>query len=45
MKAILYKQMEEKRIRETREKALNDEQAVIWAMDKKNYEEEERRLG
>ena len=26
------------------EKALNDEQAHMWDLDKKNYEEEERRL-
>lgn len=45
MKAVLYKQMMEKRQREASEKALNDEQAVIWARDKQNYEEEERRLG
>lgn len=26
------------------EKQLNDEQAKMWGQDKKNYEEEERRL-
>ena len=36
--------MSEKRQREAAEKALNDEQAVIWRRDKENYEEEERRL-
>lgn len=36
--------MEEKRLREAGEKALNDEQAVIWAKDKENYELEEGRL-
>ena len=36
--------MEEKRAREAAEKALNDEQAVIWAKDKENYELEESRL-
>lgn len=36
--------MEEKRQREANEKALNDEQAVIWKQDKVNYEDEERRL-
>ena len=38
MRSVLYKQMEEKRRREKDEKALNDEQAVIWARDKANYE-------
>ena len=36
--------MDEKRQREAAEKALNDEQAVIWAKDKENYELEEGRL-
>ena len=36
--------MDEKRAREAAEKALNDEQAVIWAKDKENYELEEGRL-
>ena len=36
--------MEEKRLREAQEKALNDEQAKIWAQDKQNYEMEEDRL-
>ena len=36
--------MNEKRKREADEKALNDQQAVIWRKDKENYEEEERRL-
>ena len=36
--------MQEKRAREAREKALNDEQATIWAQDKQNYELEEKRL-
>ena len=31
-------------MREAAEKALNDEQAVIWAKDKENYELEEGRL-
>ena len=44
MRDLLNRQMEEKRLREAAEKALNDEQAVIWKMDKQNYEEEERRL-
>ena len=36
--------MDEKRQREAAEKALNDEQAVIWRKDKENYELEEGRL-
>ena len=36
--------MEEKKRREAEEKALNDEQAVMWQKDLENYEEEERRL-
>ena len=40
----LSQQMNEKRMREAAEKALNDEQAVIWKKDKENYELEERRL-
>ena len=31
-------------MREAAEKALNDEQAVIWRKDKENYELEEGRL-
>ena len=31
-------------MREAAEKALNDEQAVIWKKDKENYELEEGRL-
>lgn len=44
MRDFLYKQMDEKKNREQMEKALNDEQAVMWHQDKQNYEEEERRL-
>jgi len=44
MRDYLAKQMEEKRRREMSEKALNDEQAVMWQHDFKNYSEEERRL-
>lgn len=36
--------MDDKKNRERLEKALNDEQADMWAQDKKNYDEEERRL-
>jgi hypothetical protein len=44
MKDFLFKQHNEKKMREQAEKALNDEQAVMWKEDKKNYEVEERRL-
>ena len=44
MRRFLFGQMDEKKNREKLEKALNDEQAFMWAQDKKNYEEEERRL-
>jgi len=44
MRRLLARQMDEKRAREGAERALNDEQAVIWKQDKENYEEEERRL-
>ena len=44
MRDFLNKQMEEKRHREDMEKALNNEQAVMWKQDLKNYTEEERRL-
>lgn len=44
MRLLLSKQMNEKRMREQAEKAHNDEQAIIWARDKANYEEEEFRL-
>jgi uncharacterized FlgJ-related protein len=36
--------MEEKKYRETLEKALNNEQATMWSQDLTNYTEEERRL-
>ena len=44
MRDFLAKQMEEKKHRENMEKALNDEQAVMWKQDHSNYTEEERRL-
>lgn len=44
MRDFLAKQMDEKRHRENLEKALNDEQAVMWKQDHRNYNEEERRL-
>lgn len=44
MRMLLSKQMTEKQMREQAEKALNDEQAVIWKTDKQNYELEEQRL-
>lgn len=36
--------MIEKNDRENKQKMHHDEQAQIWARDKSNYEEEERRL-
>jgi len=44
MRQLLVRQMAEKNQREAQEKALNDEQAVIWKTDKQNYELEEERL-
>ena len=44
MRKLLALQMQEKAQREAAEKALNDEQAVIWRTDKSNYELEEGRL-
>ena len=44
MREFLNKQMDEKKHREGLEKALNDEQAVMWKQDLRNYTEEERRL-
>lgn len=44
MRGLLARQMAEKSMREHAEKALNDEQAVIWRTDKQNYELEEQRL-
>lgn len=44
MRLLLARQMEEKAQREAALKANYDEQANIWARDKNNYEEEERRL-
>lgn len=44
MRQLLERQMAEKRSRENAMKANNDEQAVLWARDKQNYENEEQRL-
>lgn len=44
MRDFLAKQMDEKKHRENLEKELNDEQAVMWKQDHRNYNEEERRL-
>ena len=44
MRDYLAKQMEDKKRREQDEKQLNDEQAVMWHHDLKNYSEEEKRL-
>jgi len=37
----LYRQMAEKKDREAQEKALNDQQAVMWQKDKELFETEE----
>lgn len=44
MRDFLARQMDEKKNREGLEKALNDEQAVMWKSDLSNYENEEKRL-
>lgn len=44
MRDYLARQMEDKRNREQDEKSLNNEQAVMWSHDLKNYSEEEKRL-
>ena len=44
MRKLLARQVEEKKRREEAFKANTDEQANIWARDKKNYEAEEERL-
>ena len=44
MRALLNRQMQEKKSREQQAKAHNNEQAVLWNRDKNNYEQEENRL-
>jgi hypothetical protein len=44
MRAFLAQQMNEKAERERIDKENIDQQAKMWELDKKNYEEEERRL-
>lgn len=44
MRYFLAQQMEEKQRRENNEKSNIDMQARMWATDKENYEEEEKRL-
>lgn len=44
MRVLLAKQIEEKQKRERDTKCHHDEQAEIWARDKQNYEDEEKRL-
>lgn len=44
MRQFLDRQMFEKKMKERIEKELNDEQAFMWARDKENYEQEEKRL-
>ena len=44
MRDFLSKQVAEKRERERNDKENIDQQAQMWSLDKKNYEEEEKRL-
>ena len=44
MRVFLAQQMEDKKKRENDEKSNIDMQARMWAMDKENWEEEEKRL-
>lgn len=44
MRSFLNQQMEEKKARENADRANIDQQAVMWNLDKRNYDEEEKRL-
>ena len=44
MRQLLSRQVHEKKLREAAVKSNNDEQAVLWARDKQNYDSEENRL-
>jgi hypothetical protein len=44
MKEELFRQVEEKKMRERMEKAHNDDQAKMWEKYRKNYEQQERNL-
>jgi hypothetical protein len=44
MREFLARQMAEKRDREKNDKENINQQAQMWNIDKKNYEEEEKRL-
>jgi hypothetical protein len=44
MREELARQVEQKKLREQMEKAHIDEQARMWALDRKNYENQERAL-
>lgn len=44
MRDFLALQMEEKKAREDNDKANIDQQATMWSLDKRNYDDEERRL-
>ena len=44
MKNMLFRQMEDRRMRDIKEKEHNDEQARIWKLDLKNFTEEEKRI-
>ena len=44
MRDFLALQMHEKKAREEADKANIDQQATMWSLDKRNYDDEERRL-
>ena len=44
MRSFLDRQIEEKKARENHDKANINQQATMWTLDKRNYDEEEKRL-
>ena len=44
MRDELARQVDEKKRRERMEKEFNDEQAKMWALDRENYENQEKQL-
>ena len=44
MRNFLAQQIKEKEDREKRDKANIDQQAQMWDLDKRNYDDEEKRL-
>jgi len=44
MRDFLALQMQEKKAREEADKANIDQQATMWNLDKRNYDDEEKRL-